>query len=261
MDNKNLEYFVELINEKLHNIWREVFTSPHFTIKEKSGFRDIVTTLDIEVENKIKDFLNDLLPEAGFIGEETSFAPAEKLNWVIDPIDGTTNFSKSNPHFSTQIALTRGQEVFMGVIYDPNLDEFFHAIKGKGSYLNGERIESSNADTIKKASIHTGLQYASEEAYERQTKRLCLAIKECRGLRVAGSACLDLAYVACGRADVYWEESIKPWDVAAGTLIVSEAGGKIESCINEPFDLYNPNILATNGNADLIREAKEIILF
>lgn len=261
MDKKNLETYIKLINEKLHEIWREVLTSHHFTIMEKNGFKDIVTTLDVEVENKIKEFLTKLLPEAGFIGEETSSSPVDKLNWIIDPIDGTTNFSKSNPHFSTQIALTEGQHIFMGVIYDPNLNEFFHAIEKSGAYLNGNRIESSKTSSIKEASIQTGLQYASEKVFERLMKRLRLAIKECRGLRIAGSACLDLAYVACGRADAYWEEAIKPWDVAAGTLIVREAGGSVESCIDNPFDLYNPNILATNGNPKLTKEIKDIILY
>ena len=261
VDDKIFDKFIVDIDFHLRKMWREVLASPHFSVKEKTGFRDIVTSLDVEVENHLKELLHGILPGAGFFGEETSRNPSDKLNWIIDPIDGTTNFSRANPHFSTQIALAKGQQVYIGIIYDPNLNEFFHAIKGKGSFLNGRSIGVSGTGSIREASINTGLQYASGKAYERLVERIGMAIRECRSLRIAGSACLDLAYVACGRTDIYWEEAIKPWDVAAGTLLVSEAGGKIESSTEESFDLYNPNILASNGNRSLLEEVKKLVIF
>ncbi|AKI98143.1 inositol monophosphatase family protein [Kosmotoga pacifica] len=253
------ELLVRNISNKLREIWRELDDTRQLLIKEKSGFRDIVTDVDIIIENKLRDYLISLIPGTGYFGEETVRIEGEEF-WIVDPVDGTTNFSRKNPHFATQVAFYSRGLIVLGVIYDPSKDEMFTALQGTGAFLNGEKIRVSNVTDLKEASAHTGLQYSSETAFERISARIKRAIASCRALRIAGSACLDLCYVACGRADVFWEEALKPWDVAAGKLIVEEAGGNVDSCLNEPFNLFSPNILASNGKVQLLKAFREKIL-
>ncbi|OAA31868.1 inositol monophosphatase [Kosmotoga arenicorallina S304] len=251
---------VKEISEKLREIWRGLAdTRQIINIKEKTGFRDIVTDVDIAIEKVLRDFLILLLPGTGYFGEETGKTSGEDF-WIVDPVDGTTNFSRKNPHFATQVALYSRKEIILGVVYDPSRDEMFTAIKSKGAFLNGNKIHVSDVSELEKSSVHTGLQYSSNTAFERVTLRIKQAIAKCRALRIAGSACLDLCYVACGRSDIFWEESLQPWDVSAGKLIVEEAGGYVGSCLDEPFSLFAPNILASNGNGKLLSSFKKNIL-
>jgi myo-inositol-1(or 4)-monophosphatase len=181
--------------------------------------------------------------------------------WIVDPVDGTTNFSKSNPHYSTQIALYTENRVVLAVTYDHNRKETFHAIEGQGAYLNNKRIWVSKTKELREATSHVGLQYSSETSFERITRRINRAIKICRGVRITGSACLDFAYVAAGRADIFWEEKLKPWDVASGVLLVKEAGGFVGSCLKEPLDLLDPNVLVANNSPELVEEFRERVLY
>jgi len=260
VDNGSLEKIVDEVKKKLYEIWREKLFSRHFKVDRKSSFRDIVTTIDIEIEEELKEFLGKLLSGAGYLGEETVGITNKEMMWVVDPIDGTTNFSRGTPHFCTSVALMKKDSVILGVVYDPNTRETFWAVNGKGSYLNGKKLKVSSTSELKEASIHTGLQYSSDTAYTRVVERISKAVKHSRALRITGSAALDLCYVASGRADVFWEEALNPWDVAAGILLVKEAGGDIQSCSGETFDIFAPDILAYNGNKKLIMEFTDKIL-
>lgn len=260
MDSVSLEKIIGEVKKKLYEIWREKLFSRHFKINRKSGFRDIVTTVDIEIEEELKEFLGKLLPEAGYLGEETAGTTNKEIIWVVDPIDGTTNFSRGSPHFCTSVALMKKDDVILGVVYDPNTHETFWAVNGQGSYLNGEKLEVSCTSDLKEASVHTGLQYSSDTAYVRVVERISKAVKYSRALRITGSAALDLCYVASGRADIFWEEALNPWDVAAGVLLVKEAGGDIQSCSGRAFDIFAPDILAYNGSKKLITEFTDKIL-
>ncbi|MCD6159450.1 MAG: inositol monophosphatase [Kosmotoga sp.] len=253
------ESLLNSISNKLRKIWRELDSTRQIHIREKSGFRDIVTNVDISIERELRDFLTSLVPGTGYFGEEMEKTRGEEF-WIVDPVDGTTNFSRKNPHFATQVALHSRGEIVLGVVYDPSKNELFTAIHNKGAFLNGERIHVSDVSELERASVHTGLQYSSSIAFERVTQRIKRAVAKCRALRIVGSACLDLCYVACGRSDIYWEESLQPWDVSAGKLIVEEAGGYVESCLDEPFELFTPNILASNGNGELLESFKNNVL-
>ncbi|MFO7881867.1 MAG: inositol monophosphatase family protein [Kosmotogaceae bacterium] len=251
MDEAGLSSIARKLEEKIKELWKLLNLETRKNIKRKSGFRDIVTEADLQMENWIKSYVHKLLPEASFLGEETSEVTRGELLWILDPIDGTTNFSRMNPHFSTSIALVNKDEVLLGVTYDPSTNEMFTSVKTKGAFLNGKQIHTSNIEKLTECSVHTGLQYSSSNSYERLCERMNKAIRKCRALRITGSACLDLCYVSAGRAEVFWEENLKPWDVAAGIIIVHEAGGSVSSCLDEKFDLFHPNIYATNGNKKL----------
>jgi len=255
----NNEYFnkcINILSNKIVEIWDDIDPkSLHISLK--GSHRDIVTEYDPLVENKIKKILQELIPEADFMGEETSASFKKNLFWVVDPIDGTTNFSKGNKHFSTQISLMNEDNVLLGLIYDPVRKETFHAVKGCGAFHDGKRIQVSKINKLENAAIHTGLQYMDEYGLDILKKRISNSIVYGRSLRITGSACLDLAYVSCGRVDIFFEQCLKTWDVSAGTLLIKEAGGKIDTCnpkIEKEFNIKNPNILAYNGDENLYRE-------
>ncbi|HNS35780.1 inositol monophosphatase family protein [Mesotoga sp. UBA5847] len=260
MDNLLLNTFSRKIRAYLPELWRKV-SKEEFSVERKSGYKDIVTSVDLEIEENLKSFLHNLFPDAAYLGEESGPDVRSSTMWIVDPVDGTTNFSKSNPHYSTQIALYTENRVVLAVTYDHNRKETFHAIEGQGAYLNNKRIWVSKTRELREATSHVGLQYSSETSFERITRRINRAIKICRGVRITGSACLDFAYVAAGRADIFWEEKLKPWDVASGVLLVKEAGGFVGSCLKEPLDLLDPNVLVANNSPELVEEFRERVLY
>jgi myo-inositol-1(or 4)-monophosphatase len=260
VDNLLLNTFSRKIRAYLPELWRKV-SKEEFSVERKSGYKDIVTSVDLEIEENLKSFLHNLFPDAAYLGEELGPDVRSSTMWIVDPVDGTTNFSKSNPHYSTQIALYTENRVVLAVTYDHNRKETFHAIEGQGAYLNNKRIWVSKTKELREATSHVGLQYSSETSFERITRRINRAIKICRGVRITGSACLDFAYVAAGRADIFWEEKLKPWDVASGVLLVKEAGGFVGSCLKEPLDLLDPNVLVANNSPELVEEFRERVLY
>ena len=260
MDNLLLNTFSRKIRAYLPELWRKV-SKEEFSVERKSGYKDIVTSVDLEIEENLKSFLHNLFPDTAYLGEELGPDVRSSTMWIVDPVDGTTNFSKSNPHYSTQIALYTENRVVLAVTYDHNRKETFHAIEGQGAYLNNKRIWVSKTKELREATSHVGLQYSSETSFERITRRINRAIKICRGVRITGSACLDFAYVAAGRADIFWEEKLKPWDVASGVLLVKEAGGFVGSCLKEPLDLLDPNVLVANNSPELVEEFRERVLY
>lgn len=196
-------------------------------IQEK-GMHDLVTYVDKTAERMIVTDLEDFLPESGFIAEEgTSKKVGEKYNWIVDPLDGTTNFIHGVPLYSVSIALKQDDEIVLGVIYEPNLNECFYSWKGAPSYLNSKEIKVSETPIVDQSLFATGFPYYDYSLMEDYLKFFEYLMRNSRGLRRLGTAAMDLAYVACGRYDGFYEYGLNPWDVAAGTLIVQNAGGKL----------------------------------
>jgi myo-inositol-1(or 4)-monophosphatase len=214
---------------------------------ENKGKNDFVTHLDKASERLIVDGLKQLLPESGFITEEaTSTEKGEVYNWVIDPIDGTTNFIHGLAPHAISIALMQHQELVIGVVYEMGLDECFYAWKGGKAWLDGQPISVSNRQTVDDSLIATGFPYAAFDRLDNFMNTLTYFMKKSHGLRRLGSAATDLAYVACGRFEAFYEYNLNPWDVAAGALIVSEAGGCVSDFNGGNDYLFGREIIATN---------------
>jgi myo-inositol-1(or 4)-monophosphatase len=225
---------------------------------EYKGINDMVSYVDKTSEERIITALKNILPHAGFIGEEnTSNFIAETYNWIIDPLDGTTNFIHGIPTYAISIALKADNELVVGVVYEVERDECFYAWEGSKAYLNGKEIHVSDNPTLEKSLIATGFPYYD---FKRQQDYLGLfteVMQKCHGLRRIGAAAVDLAYTACGRFDAYFEYNLKPWDIAAGILIVKQAGGQVYDFNGGDNALETCDIIATNGKVS--DELKDII--
>ena len=218
---------------------------------ENKGMHDLVSYVDKESETRIIAALQTILPESGFIAEEgTSSKHGERFNWVIDPLDGTTNFIQGLPLYCVSIGLLDGDELVVGVVYEVGRDECFYAWKDGGAYLNDEPIHVSNRDNIHDALLATGFPYSEFSRMDEYMDFLKWAMMNARGVRRLGSAAADLAYVACGRFDAFWEYDLKPWDVAAGALLVKEAGGTVTDYKGGTNYLFGKEIVAANGLQD-----------
>ncbi|MDD4968449.1 MAG: inositol monophosphatase family protein [Paludibacter sp.] len=215
---------------------------------ETKGLHDLVSYVDKESEKQIIEQLSKILPESGFIAEEgTSSKHGERYNWVIDPLDGTTNFIQGVPIYAVSIGLMDGDELVVGVVYEVGLDECFYAWKEGGAYLNGKAIRVSERDNIHDALLATGFPYNDFSKLDEYLELLKWTMTNARGVRRLGSAATDLAYVACGRFDSFWEYDLKPWDVAAGALIVREAGGVVTDFKGGKDYIFGGEIIASNA--------------
>jgi myo-inositol-1(or 4)-monophosphatase len=229
-------------------------------IEEKS-LNSFVSYVDKTAEKKLVEELSKLLPEAGFIAEEgTSTKKGERYNWIIDPLDGTTNFLHGIPTYSVSVALQRDDEIVLGVVYEVNRDECFYAREGGAAFLNSDKIRVSENKIFANSLLATGFPYYDYEHMESYFSVLKQLAQKTRGIRRIGSAAVDLAYVACGRFDAFFEYSLHPWDVAAGAFIVQQAGGKIsdfkggDNWLNgKEIVAGNPNVFAELG--DLIKQS------
>jgi myo-inositol-1(or 4)-monophosphatase len=193
---------------------------------EVKGKHDFVTYVDKASEKMLVDALSELIPESGFIAEEnTSDKVGAEFNWIIDPLDGTTNFIHGIPMYAISIALQQKDEIVLGVVYEINLKECFYAWKGSEAFLNGNPIKVSANKTINDSLIATGFPYYDYSKLTEYMEIFTYLMKNSRGVRRFGSAAVDLAYVACGRFEAFYEYGLRPWDVAAGTFIVQQAGG------------------------------------
>ena len=227
---------------------------------ENKGMHDLVSYVDKESEKRIIAELQKLLPESGFIAEEgTNDTRGERFNWVIDPLDGTTNFIQGVPVYCVSIGLLDGDELVVGVVYEVGRDECFYAWKDGGAFLNGEKISVSDRSDIHDALLATGFPYSDFSRIEEYIEFLRWAMKNARGVRRLGSAAADLAYVACGRFDAFWEYDLKPWDVAAGALLVKEAGGMVGDYSGGDNYLFGREIIASNSliNRTILDKIKE----
>ncbi len=224
-----------------------------FTVSEKSR-ANLVTEADFASQELIHKHIKSHFPEHGFLGEEglDQPNPNSPYRWIIDPLDGTSNYVHRFPYYGVSIALEEAGELLAGVVFDPNRNEMFTALRGQGAKLNSTPISPTDVDALSRAMVVASLPVGTngnDPAVARFLKILPLA----QSLQRTGSAALNLAYVACGRIELYWSGSLKPWDMAAGALIVREAGGKVTRLDDSPFVVDEPEILASNGT-DLHRE-------
>lgn len=240
---------------RVGEIQRDRFAEPR-TIETKSTAIDLVTDVDRACETLADGILRERRPDDGFLGEEgTSREGTTGLRWVIDPLDGTTNYAHGFPHFAVSIGVESVGERVVGVIYDPLKDELFSAVRGEGAELNGAPIGVSQTEDLTRGLLATGFAYNVHRAENAPLEIFGRFIRRARAVRRAGSAALDLAYVACGRFDGFWEGDLHPWDVAAGLLIVEEAGGCTSSFDGGPAPASGSDVVASNGtlHAELLR--------
>lgn len=216
---------------------------------EVKGLHNYVTHVDTTAEKRIVRALEELLPEAGFIVEEESIDKQGKdYKWIVDPLDGTTNFIHGIPVFSVSIALMHRDELVLGVVYEVMRDECFYAWKDGGAFLNGEPIRVSAAKNLAESLLATGFPYYDYSRMDQYMELLNWCMRHTHGLRRIGSAAVDLAYLACGRFEGFFEYGLNAWDVAAGSLIVKEAGGKVSDFAGKNNFIFGKEILATNAN-------------
>jgi myo-inositol-1(or 4)-monophosphatase len=215
---------------------------------EVKGKNDFVSYVDKTSEIKIIEGLSALLPDSGFIAEEgTSTKKGDVYDWIIDPLDGTTNFIHGIPCYSISIALMQNKELVLGVIYEINLDECFYAWQGSKAYLNGQEINVSKTPTLADSLLATGFPYYDYSKLDQYMEVFKYFMKNTHGLRRLGSAATDLAYVACGRFDGFYEYCLQPWDVAAGAFIVQQAGGKTTDFNGGDNYVFGKEIVAGNS--------------
>ena len=227
-------------------------------IQEKGSPGNLVTEADKAAEEAILKVLQQYLPDHGILSEEAGKLGniTSRYLWIIDPLDGTTNFAHQYPFSASSIGLLIDGVPQVGAVFSPILDELFLAAKGLGATCNQEPISVSQTTTLQKSLVITGFAYDRRETTDNNYKEFCQMCHLTQGVRRSGSAALDLSYIAHGRADGYWERGLSPWDIAAGIVILEEAGGKVTAYNNSPFDIKSGKILATNGKIhDLMSKA------
>lgn len=216
---------------------------------EYKGPNDLVTYIDKRTEELLVADLSKLLPASGFITEEdSSRSKADEYNWIIDPIDGTTNFVHGVPCYCISIALIKKEKIVLGVVYEINHDECFYAYEGSGAYLNGKHIAVSETPKLNQSLLATGFPYSNYSRMKQYMEVFDYCMRNTHGLRRMGSAAVDLAYVACGRFEGFYEYGLNAWDVAAGAFIVEEAGGKVSDFSGGKDFIFGREIIATNKN-------------
>ena len=212
------------------------------------GRNDFVSQADIEAERAILEVLTRAYPDHGILAEESGSKAGGEHTWVIDPLDGTTNFLHGFPVFGISVAVTRGDTIEHGVVYDPLRDEMFTASRGEGAQLNGERISVSTMRKLAPALLGTGFPFREMEVIEPWMRTFQALLPKTAGIRRSGAAAIDLAYVSAGRLDGFWEFGLQPWDVCAGALILAEAGGKGSDWDGSAMPFSGNRVLATNGH-------------
>ncbi len=239
---------VDISREMGNFLRREIERLKEEDIEVKS-LNNFVTYIDKETEERLVKALGELLPQAGFIAEEKDYGKlSNEYNWIIDPLDGTTNYIHGVPAYCISIALQYKKEIVIGVIHEPNLNETFYAWQGSGAFLNGEKISVSTKKRLKDSLIATGFPYHDYSQMENYMKTFHYLMRHSHGVRRLGSAALDLAYVACGRYDGFYEYGLSPWDVAAGSLIVQQAGGEVSDFSGGDNFIFGKEIVSSNGN-------------
>lgn len=228
---------------------------------EKKGMVDLVTDADRKSEKLIRDIIKVEFPNHRFIAEEgTSARGDSEYKWLVDPLDGTTNYAHGFPIWCVSIGLLKGNDIIAGCVYNPSLDECFTAEAGSGAFVNGQRIRVSQTANLDDCLLATGFPYDIRTSPDDNLKEFTAFYKKAQAVRRAGAAALDLAYVACGRLDGFWEFKLSPWDIAAGILLVKEAGGKVTSYSGDAYDVHKGQILASNEliHNDMVRILKKV---
>ncbi len=216
-------------------------------VKSK-GLHDYVTYVDKTSEERLVKALNELLPGSGFITEEDTMEDSRReYTWIIDPLDGTTNYIHSIPVFSISVALQHKEKTVMGIIYEINQDECFYSWEGAAAYMNGRQISVTGTETLNESLLATGFPYYDYSKMRPYLRLFEDLMQNSRGVRRLGSAAVDLAYVACGRFDVFYEYSLHAWDVAAGAFLVEQAGGKVCDFSGGSNYIFGGEIITTNA--------------
>ena len=242
---KTLKFVIDLVEQVGDMLRRGVNRRKKIEYK---GSVDLVTQYDRKSQRHIVRALKKHYPDFGILGEEAvSHRITEPVKWIVDPLDGTTNFAHGLPIWTISIALEVEQEIVLGVVYDPTRREVFHALAGRGAYLNRKKISVSRIRDLDRALLITGFPYDIRTSVDNNLDRFADFAVRSQAVRRLGSAAMDLCYTACGRFDGYWEKKLSPWDQAAGSLILREAGGVITDFRGRPFDVYGDEVLATNG--------------
>lgn len=237
----------------------------------KYSMNDLVTEVDKGAERMIRNLIATHFPQHSFLGEEgvepgpkaaaealANVSEAEYL-WIVDPVDGTTNYVHGFPFYSVSIALAHKGKVIVGVVYDPSRDEMFVAERGKGAYVHGRKMNVAADSTIQTSLLATGFPADHQVALPANLKETVALARKVRNIRSSGSAALHLAYVATGRLSGFWEHNLSAWDIAAGSLLVEESGGRLSDIAGEPYHLAVRDIVATNGliHDELVAELKK----
>lgn len=249
MDLNEIAGFTEEISRSAGDILLKGFRSKSTTISYKSR-TNLVTNIDRESELYLYNCIGERYPDHAIIAEEGSRREIEgEYIWYVDPLDATNNYAHGIPFFCISIGIfsRKINKVIVGIVYDPYHREVFKGIRGEGAYLNGDRIHVSSTSDIGISILATGFPYNKTDRKSNNLQQFNAFLPCVQGIRRIGSAALDLSYVACGRIDGYWEPGLYPWDMAAGSLIVEEAGGIVTRYNSEPFDPEYPEILASNG--------------
>lgn len=222
----------------------------HVSITEKQS-NDFVSDIDIKAEQIIKEAITKAYPDHGILAEESPPQDGNEYTWIIDPLDGTTNYLHQFPHFAVSIALKHKNRIELGVIYDPVRGDLFTAQRGRGAQLNNRRIRVSEKINLHGALLGTGFPFKQKELLPLYLETFQLLFEHTAGIRRAGAAALDLAYVAAGKLDGFWEFGLQPWDMAAGILLIKEAGGMITDLHGAETYFESGNILA--GNLKIVK--------
>jgi myo-inositol-1(or 4)-monophosphatase len=242
---------LEVVREASRFIYAQYDMFNEEAVQTKS-LNSLVSYVDVESEKILVQGLQDVLPGCGFLTEEQTVSKSDKeFVWIIDPLDGTTNFIHGLPIFSVSVALYQNKEAIVGIVMDVMRDECFYAFKNGGAYLNGKRIYVSDKSTLADCLVATGFPYEVFEYTDTYLGILKRLMPRCRGIRRMGSAAIDLAYTACGRFDAFFEYNLNAWDVAGGAIIVQEAGGTVSDFSLEENFITKREILASNRKAHL----------
>lgn len=215
---------------------------------EVKGLNDLVSYVDKTSERKLVEGLKTILPEAGFITEEETETETKNYNWIVDPLDGTTNFIHGINCYAISIALEQNGNILLGVVLEITQKECFHASKGNGAFLNGKPIKVSNTSKLEESLIATGFPINNFSKMQAYLQTLEVFMRQTRGIRRIGAAAADLCFLACGRVDGFFEFNLKPWDVAAGAIIVKEAGGIVSDFNLKDNWLFGRELIASNTN-------------
>ena len=216
-------------------------------VRHKQGLDDMFSEADLRAEQTVREMLSAFRPKYGFLGEEGGLVPGDDADnvWIVDPLDGTTNFLIGLPIFAVNVALANQGKVVAGVTHVPLLNETFWAERGQGAYLNDLPIRISSRQTMIEAVLGVGIPFASKPRHEQFAAEMARLTPQVSGIRRLGAAAIDMAYVACGRFDAYWEQSVSAWDIAAGVIIVEESGGVVTDTLGRPLVLDNGTVLAS----------------
>lgn len=251
VDLKNtMSHVIEVCTEVAEFIHTEGTNFDRSRIEQKTSFNNLVSYVDKEAERRLVRVLAGVLPEAGFITEEGTVeqSRSHEYNWIIDPLDGTTNFLHGLPVYSISVALTHNNKPVLGVVYHVVRNECFHAIAGDNAYCNGKLIKVSRIETLQESLLATGFPYYHSEKKDRYLDIIKVFLEKSHGIRRLGSAAIDLAYVACGRLEGYFEYNLNAWDVAAGILLIQQAGGHVSDFKGGDDCLFGRELCAANGH-------------